>query len=215
MIIENYTKLADGHWYQKTLTDSIPDYNVDYSAIYDTYFLTDELSKLRYDNIVQTIGEFNSICDFGYGNGSFLNYCYSKNKKCFGYDISGYPLQQGIQQINEQQLNSQEFDVLTFFDSIEHIQNSDLLSFLNNKKAQHFCISVPWFHEQLGQDWFCNWKHRRENEHLHHFDSSGLIKLLVDCGCQIKYVGNYEDKIRVPVSNYPNILTVIASKKYK
>jgi hypothetical protein len=60
-----------------------------------------------------------------------------------------------------------------------------------------------------------NWKHRRENEHLHHFDSHGLVKLLQLSNYKILYLGNDEDVVRTPVDNLPNILTVIARKLEK
>lgn len=211
-MIENYIKLGHGHVYQKTLTDSLQEYNTDYSSVYNTYHLTDHLSKLRYNTILESVGPFQSVCDFGYGNGSFLNYCHSQHKTCYGYDISGYPLQDGIMQITDSELDTLNYDVITFFDSLEHLPIQNLTHFLKTKHAKHYCISVPWFHESLDSVWFSNWKHRRENEHLHHFDSSGLIKLLVDVGCSIKYIGNFEDKIRTPCDVYPNILTVIATK---
>jgi hypothetical protein len=58
-----------------------------------------------------------------------------------------------------------------------------------------------------------NWKHRRENEHLHHFDSHGLANLLNSSDYKVLYLGNCEDVVRTPVDGLPNILTVIAIKK--
>ena len=94
----------------------------------------------------------------------------------------------------------------------EHIEDVDLVTFLNNKKSKYFVISLPWFHEFLGSEWFETWKHRKPNEHFHHFDCNGLIKLLSDVGCQILHVGNDEDRIRTPFSDLPNILTIVAKK---
>ena len=91
----------------------------------------------------------------------------------------------------------------------------NLVQFLLELNANNLCISVPWYHESRGVEWFANWKHRRENEHLHHFDSSGLINLFISSGYIIKYIGNFEDEVRTPVDEYPNILTIIGSKKYK
>jgi hypothetical protein len=211
-MIENYTQLAPGHWYQENLTGSLPDYSSSYSKTrYDTYKTTDLMSQLRYHMIVKAIGEFNSILDFGYGNGSFMRYCHGQGKNVSGYDVSDYPVPKGSVKVTDP--DSIEVDVMTFFDSLEHLQTKNLVSFLNNKKVKHFVISVPWMHESMGSWWFENWKHRRENEHIHHFDAHGLISLLTHCNCSIVHVGNDEDKIRTPFSNLPNILTVIATKK--
>jgi hypothetical protein len=211
-MIENYTKLSHGHWYQETLTGPIMNYNETYSkSRYDTYDTNDVMSNLRYDLISNTIGEFDSICDFGYGNGAFIKKCLFEGHRVYGYDISDYPVPEGSEKLGS--INEQHFDIITFFDSLEHLQEKYLTIFLKNLDTKHVCISVPWFHESQGSNWFLNWKHRRENEHLHHFDSSGLINLLLQSGYSIRHVGNNEDKVRTPTTDLPNILTVIATKK--
>jgi hypothetical protein len=210
-MIENYKKLAEGHWFQSVQTGASPDYKSDYSKnSYDTYGTNDVMSELRYNLIRNTIGNFDSICDYGYGNGAFMKHCVRQNKDVYGYDISDYPTPLGS--IRTVIPDSLEVDVMTFFDSIEHLNQRNLVKFLKTKKVKHLVISVPWFHESLGSEWFRTWKHRRENEHFHHFDSSGLINLLIASNYKIQFVGNPEDVVRIPVDNYPNILTVIASK---
>ena len=139
-----------------------------------------------------------------------MKHCATQGKDVYGYDISDYTVPTGTKRTVIP--DSLEVDVMTFYDSIEHINQRNLVKFLKSKKAKHFVISVPWFHESLGPEWFRTWKHRRENEHIHHFDSAGLINLLIQSNCKIRYVGNAEDAVRTPVDNYPNILTVIASK---
>ena len=109
-------------------------------------------------------------------------------------------------------LDDYEFDVMTFFDSLEHIPESDLVSFLSTKRVKYLCISVPHFHEELGPTWFTTWKHRRPNEHFHHFDTQGIHGLLEESGYTVIYTGNDEDVIRRPVDSNTNILTVVARK---
>jgi hypothetical protein len=210
-MIEKYKQLRLGHLYQKSLTGTVPDYSSTYSKErYDTYKTNDAISKIRFDTIRSAIGNFSSVCDFGYGNGSFLKYCEDQKIITYGYDISDYPVPPRT--IRVQNLDTVHVDVMTFFDSMEHILDEDLVTFLQQKKTKHFCISVPWYHEAQGTEWFENWKHRRPNEHIHHFDVHGLIGLLLEVGCKIVYVGNPEDKIRTPSSNLPNILTVIGTR---
>lgn len=211
-MIENYKKLAAGHWFQSVQTGSIPEYKSDYSKnSYDTYGTNDAMSKLRYNLITNTLGDFDSICDFGYGNGSFMSYCVKQEKDVYGYDISDYPTPLGSKRtIMPDNLN---VDVMTFYDSIEHLTQRNLVKFLKTKKVKSIVISVPWFHQSLGSEWFRTWKHRRENEHFHHFDSNGIINLLIAANYKIDYIGNPEDVVRKPVDSYPNILTVIGSKK--
>lgn len=213
-MIENYEKIADGHWYQKCLTGPIPVYDRKYSEkSYDVYKTTDTMSKLRFNLIEKKIGKFSSVCDFGYGNGSFLKYCNKKiikNKKILGHDISDYPIPEGVLKIENPE--HAEVDIMTFFDSIEHLFQKDLSLFLKSLNIKNICISVPWMHETQGPEFFKNWKHRRENEHIHHFDCHGLINLLILSNFKIIHVGNDEDKIRKSSNNLPNILTIIGKK---
>jgi hypothetical protein len=210
-MIENYTKLRPGHWYQMFQTGPCPKYDKNYvDTRYNLYKTTGSLSKLRYNLLISILKNFNTICDFGYGNGDFLNFCKSQGHTCYGYDISDYALPDSIERIYT--LKDYKFDVITFFDSLEHKTESDLVSFLLTLNVKYICISVPHFHEELGPNWFTNWKHRRLNEHFHHFDSHGLIGLLEEANFSVVHVGNNEDVIRTPVDDKSNILTVIARK---
>jgi hypothetical protein len=213
-MIENYIKIENGHWFQENLTGKMPDYSATYSKErYDTYSTNDSMSKLRYDLICKYVGHFDNICDYGYGNGAFMRYCSQKDKNVYGYDISDYPVPQKTNRLNSlYELYQSSFDVVTFFDSIEHIPKMDLTYDLQALPTKFVCISIPWFHESLGPEWFRTWKHRRENEHLHHFDVSGISKLLKHSNFKLVHLGNEEDEIRKSVDEMPNILTVIAKK---
>lgn len=209
-MIENYERIRDGHWHQIQRTGPGPTYSIDYMNYYNT-IPSREMSAIRYGVIRKYVGNFTSICDFGYGNGAFLSYCHSEGYDCFGYDISDCPTPKGVTRVHD--LDNLEVDVLTFFDSIEHIEDSDLVTFLNNKKNTYAVISVPWLHECLGPEAFRNWKHRKPNEHFHHFDSHGIIGLLNDANYEVLHIGNEEDAIRKSVTSLPNILTVVARRK--
>ena len=77
-MIEGYSQLTAGHWFQRNLTGPSPDYSASYSQnSYDTYGTNDAMSELRYNLIQNTIGDFDSICDYGYGNGAFMKHCVS------------------------------------------------------------------------------------------------------------------------------------------
>jgi hypothetical protein len=210
---EQYKRLHPGVLYQVNRTGPSPDYSTaEYSTVrYDQYQTVDAMSKLRYDLIKRHIPEFETICDFGYGNGAFIKDCQTQGHTCFAYDISTYPLPNTITKVDN--VDEHELDVLTFFDSIEHVEDENLLQFLNNKKAKYFVISVPWYHALLSQQWFEDWKHRRPNEHLHHFDAIGLCRLLDMANCDILHVGNDEDAIRKSTGYWPNILTVVAKRR--
>jgi len=60
-MIENYEKIAEGHWYQRTITGPMPDYSKVYSETrYDTYSTTDKMSELRFNLLQNKIGNINS-----------------------------------------------------------------------------------------------------------------------------------------------------------
>jgi len=205
----SYKEICHGHLHQTEKTGEIPVYDKSYSQErYDKYPHTDKMSELRY-YLVSTLFDFKSVLDFGYGNGSFLKHCHKMQKQCFGYDISDYPLAEGIEKAKSP--TDSEYDLITFFDSLEHIEGEDIVGFLKSLRCRHIFVSLPWFHN-LGEDWFLGWKHRRENEHFHHLSAGGLCSCLETAGFTPIYVGNPEDQIRTSKQPYPNILSVGAVK---
>lgn len=207
-MIKNYEMIRPGHWHQVVRTGPGPTYSNDYMEYYNK-IPSDKMSQIRYNVLWDYIDNFESVCDIGYGNGAFLKYC-SITKKAYGYDVSDYPVPEGVTRLNR--VEDIDVDVVTFFDSLEHMEQPDLEGFLRNLKTKHVVISLPWFHEHKGSEWFTTWKHRKPNEHFHHFDVHGLFGLLTDSGYKIVHVGNEEDGIRRPVDSLPNILTVVATK---
>ena len=166
--------------------------------------LTNYMSNLRLGYIIGTIGCVPlSILDVGYGNGSFLKTCNSIILDCYGHDVSGYEIPEGCTFIDN--ITSKYFDVITFFDSLEHYDNIDFVGDLN---ASYICISVPWCH-YLNDEWFKNWKHRREDEHLFHFNEKSLEKFMGNHGYSMINYCNLEDTIRKSSGFEKNILTAM------
>ena len=98
------------------------------------------------------------------------------------------------------------YDVITFFDSLEHFED---IEFVKDLKCRVVCISVPYCHNK-SDEWFENWKHRRPNEHLWHFDKDSLVKFMERMGFVLCSYSNLEDTIRKnPDQEEPNILTCI------
>ena len=119
-MIEIYKQIRPGHLFQTNKTGSGPEYSFEYSNIYNTH-PSDEMSKLRLNLLKKYITNFKSVCDFGYGNGAFLSYCQKNNHIAYGYDISEYPVPTGVNKVED--IDSIEVDGMTFFDSIEHIED--------------------------------------------------------------------------------------------
>lgn len=170
--------------------------------------LTRYMSYLRLGYIIGTIGNFDSILDVGFGNGEFLSVCKSISENVSGYDIfDNKNLPTGVE--FEKNITSKYFDVITFFDSLEHFETLD---FIQNLKCKYVVISLPCCHYPENDEWFYNWKHRRPNEHLHHFNFDSLNNFMTYNGYECISQTNIEDVIRKPDSVETNILTSIFRK---
>lgn len=206
---ETYKTVRPGHLHQIKRTGPGPTYSTEYMNYYDR-IPSNRMSVIRYSLLHRYIGHVETVCDFGYGNGAFLSHCAKNGIISYGYDVSDYPTPTGTHRLNN--VEQIDVDVVTFFDSIEHIENENLHDFLGKLKTKNVIISAPWFHEFMGPEWFDTWKHRKPNEHFHHFDMHGIVGLLKDSGYKLIHVGNEEDEIRKPIDHLPNILTVVAKK---
>ena len=212
-MIDNYQTDKDGIIHQ--IVKHPFAYGVDYSANYNKLGeLADQMSFLRLGYIIGNSAAHNipneSILDVGYGNGSFLKVASSLYRECYGSDLNNdYPLPPKCKFVSD--INSQQVDVITFFDSLEHIDNIDFVEHLNCKAI---CISLPWCH-YLGDAWFTQWKHRKPDEHLHHFNDTSLRLYMSRMGYSCVNISNVEDSIRTPVDAYANILTGFFIKNKK
>lgn len=205
-MIDNYELDSNGVLYQVTKTPI--KYDEKYSSAYDNYGeSTNYMSHLRLGFIVGSIGNVpNSILDVGYGNGSFLKTSRQIVSNCYGYDVSGVNLPDNIGVVDS--LFGKHYDVITFFDSLEHFDN---IYFLDKLDCDYICISVPWCHN-FNDEWFNKWKHRRPNEHLWHFDEKSLKCFMNSQNYEYINHTNIEDTIRKTEYSYPNILTSIFKK---
>ena len=150
------------------------------------------MAYLRLGNIIGTLGRVpESILDVGYGNGSFLKVCTNIIPECYGHDISSYPVPEGCREIHN--IVEGEYDVITFFDSLEHFED---IEFVKELKCKAVCISVPHCHYPDDDEWFKNWKHRRPHQHLWHFNIKSLESFMDRMGYMLLSSSNLEDTIR-------------------
>lgn len=202
--MENYEKLPNG--IIKQISINKIKYDENYVNVYRTYNDLRAISLLRLAYIVGSIGKIpDSILDIGYGTGEFLKTSNEIVKKCYGYDITGVKLD-GIEIINN--IFENHFEVITFFDSLEHFSEID---FLNKLDCDYIVISVPDCHN-FSDEWFMNWKHRRENEHLWFFNQNSLEVFMREQGYSKINTTNIEDIIRKSQFEYPNILSGVFKK---
>lgn len=206
---EQYLEIVPGWLYQNGITEQPVQYNSDYVKKYNSYPLAECLSRLRLDWVKKHTEGVNSVLDVGYGSGSFLYECHRSGLKCFGYDVSGYALDSRVTIVDSA---NHPADIVTWFDSLEHIPSRDLVSILKPLSCKYLAISVPWCHWTQDMRQFEGWKHRKPNEHFHHFDTHGLFTLLRVSGYRVLGISNFEDEVRQSVDGFPNILSVIAKR---
>ena len=167
-------------------------------------FKTYAIENLRLGYIMGTIGKIpTSLLDVGYGNGDFLKNCQNFIPKLYGNDIEpAYPLPNDIEFVKN--ITEKEIEVITFFDCLEHFHD---IEFVKDLKCKYIVISLPWCYNGLDDEWFENWKHRKPNEHIFHFNEKTLEIFMNRQGYTLINFCNLEDKIRVDNNLEKNILT--------
>jgi len=203
-------------------------YDEDYVSTYDNPEYADKslaLSALRFSQAVAACGGIPQyVMDYGYGDGSFLNFArsYDKARECWGYDITGRDVPQQCHPVdepfsihvapNQDDIRKwfKPMDVVSFWDVLEHLPDMKIIRDIDTK---FLIVSLPWCHyQQQGVEWFDQWKHRKPNEHLHHFSPFSLGSFLREMGYETLWMSNVEDAIRKPSDRFENILTGVFSK---
>jgi len=170
------------------------------------------MSFLRIGFIVGIVRSFSTVLDIGYGNADFLalwQQWKSWNIEPWGFDVSGFPLPEGCKQATEREAlrGGRKWDVVTFFDSLEHFRDLD---FLHEMQARHVVVTAPWCHyDRLGEEWFGQWKHRRPGEHIHHFNPVSLSLMMEAHGYEFMCNLTLEDGIRQPTNSHENTFTAV------
>lgn len=139
---------------------------------YDSYPTTEVMSHVRL-GFLKAFAKKGRLLDVGYGNGSFLKLAARGGFDVFGNDIHG--VDYGIRDIPLEEAVDSVWDVVTFFDSLEHFADLDLPRVLTTQ-ARVVIISIPCRPDSFPAH--KEWKHYRPGEHLHYFSRYSL-ELLV------------------------------------
>jgi len=210
-MLTNYIRLNNGVIKQDKIINTIKTYDMNYTLDYNKYGeLGRNLGFLRLGFLLGSLGKVpDTLLDIGYGNGDFLKAASLAIKKCYGTDLVETPLPDDVTFLNFSDAIKLEYDVITFFDSLEHFENID---FVRELKCKFILITLPWCH-YVNDDWFKNWKHRKQDEHLWHFDKRALLAFFRENGYECINIGcPFEDAIRVDKNYNPNILTGVFKK---
>jgi len=177
-------------------------YNKDYIKVrYDAYETTPLMSHLRL-GIVTAAARGPKILDVGYGNGDFIKLACRGGFDGYGSDVHGADY--GVNEI-DLAADQTQWDVVTFFDSLEHIPDFTLVRELG-RRAHTVVVSIPRKPTNFPCD--LDWKHYRPGEHLHYFSTFSLQKLFAPKW--IKGISHAEDVIRGKLKDgRPNIDTII------
>lgn len=186
-------------------------YDQEYVACYDGpeyQRQSDLLQALRLGFVVGTHGSIPfSLLDFGCGNGAFLKFAKQLVTDCTGLDITGVQIE-GVKVLTDRHdAIRTSFDVITFWDVLEHLQD---LSFLRQLSANLLVISLPYCHyPSQGQEWFdTKYKHRKPDEHVRHFTPNSLKLLLRDHGWVTVATSTHEDLVRKSTHGLANIISM-------
>lgn len=181
-------------------------YNADYVRNrYDSYDTTEVMSYLRLGFVKAIVrgARGTRLLDVGYGNGSFLKAATKAGFDTFGNDVHGADY--GIRNVPMEEAAELPWDVVTFFDSLEHFDSLELPRKLISR-ARIVIVSIPCRPESFPVR--REWRHYRPGEHLHYFSTYSLELF----GAYRHFVAarsDAEDAIRGRLaSGHQNILTM-------
>lgn len=176
------------------------DYGYEYvHERYEAYPTTDAMSHMRVGFLRAIHPGGGRLLDVGYGNGSFLKVAQKAGYDAFGNDVHGCGHRFGVRDV---ELNGDKWDVVTFFDSLEHFTSLALPREVC-RNASTVIVSVPCMPKQECE--ISTWKHYRPGEHLHYFTEKSLDIFMT--GKRRVACLDLEDTIRGDRNGEWNILT--------
>lgn len=185
-------------------------YDADYAHQYDSRPVK-EMSAVRWDFLQSRLNlrKGSRVLDIGYGNGAFLKHARAEGMDIYGVDLHtedfGVPVVTLETRIH--------FDLICFFDSLEHFPNFQPLL---NLRSRNVIVSIPntpaWLTSKPGA-----WRHYKPGEHLHYFSQRSLDNFMCDWGFDTKIADGYPEdalrgKLTIDGQILDNIYTAIYSR---
>lgn len=179
-----------------------PIYNDSYLKKFRDYEDTEKskkLQQLRYDTVHKHICK-GRLLDYGCGPGSFIKFANFNGLVSTGFDVNQYS------EYCDPSVLLSKYDVVTFWDVIEHIENP--IRLISGINADYVFISSPSTDDFESPD-LTAWVHYRPAEHVHYFNEKSLGRLLNICGYEIIETHYRESNIRTGKGRgEKNILTI-------
>ena len=198
-----------GHIFQTDMNVTVS-YDAYYAHQYDSRPVQ-EMSEVRW-NFIQSclqLPKGSRVLDVGYGNGAFLKHARAEGMDIYGIDLHDEDF--GIPVVNLE--TKIHFDLICFFDSLEHFTNFQPL---RNLRASNVIVSIP-----NTPSWLLSspriWRHYKPGEHLHYFSRCSLDNLMRDWGFGDKLTDGYPEdalrgKLTIEGQVQDNIYTAIYSR---
>lgn len=167
-------------------------YDKSYEIKYKRYEKTEtgeEISKARFE-LVHRYVSTGRLLDYGCGVGSFIKHCNYNGMVAQGFDINPY----GDYCYPEVLLS--QYDIVTFWDAIEHIENPVRL--IKGLNPQYVFLCTPSTDDFKGRKSdIVTWRHYYPGEHVHYFNERSLSALLETCGYTVLEANYDESQLRV------------------
>ncbi len=112
-----------------------------------------------------------TVLDYGAGCGTFVRWALAAGYRAMGYDICPATVEH-LARISAYSENIEEFDVVTFWDSLEHIDQPQR-PLARVRDGAHVLVAIPIF-EDLRR--IRESKHYRPGEHLYYWSVPGFLR---------------------------------------
>lgn len=171
---------------------------VEYDADYvrSRYAAIDDRVKQLSGRRLQVLQAFwpwtGRLLDFGCGTNRFAQLARGGGWQAFGYDV--VPGGEWPRLTGSQVLGPVDWDVVTFFDSLEHLPRP--ASAITSLRPRCVMVSVPECHRPDDPEWFMAWRHRRPGEHLWHWNRHTLDRWFAALGYRPLMHSTFEDEFR-------------------
>jgi SAM-dependent methyltransferase len=194
------------HIFQTDLAVTVS-YDANYARQYDLRPVR-EMSDLRWDFIQSRLHlpARSRVLDVGYGNGAFLKRARAAGMTIFGIDLHTEDFGIPVVEFDA----PQDYDLVCFFDSLEHFPDFAPILRLNTRFAIVSIPQTPDFMLAAPR----KWRHFKPGEHLHYFSTNSLDTFMRSWGFTGRLAeGNPEDNLRgklaIDGKSYDNIYTAI------